>query len=150
MEERAHAIKAGAATIGVVVGYLWGEWTVMLKALLILVCIDWLTGWAAAWIHGELRSRKSYIGIAKKVSIFLLVTVAHVIDTVLGEMHYLRDAVVFFYLANELLSICENAGRMGMPMPPVLRNAIEVLESKAGGGKEKGEQKEGDNGAKEQ
>lgn len=68
----------------------------MLQALLVLVIVDFVTGWAAAWINGELRSMKGYIGVAKKISIFMFITVAHVIDMVLGDMHYLRDAVVFF------------------------------------------------------
>lgn len=133
MDDKAHIVKAVSAAAGATVGYLWGGWTVMLQALLVLVCVDFVTGWIAAWINGELRSMKGYIGVAKKISIFLFITVAHVIDMVLGDMHYLRDAVVFFYLANELLSIIENAGKMGVPMPDVLRNAVAVLESKAGG-----------------
>lgn len=131
MDEQLNVIKwVSAATVSMV-GYLFGEWTLTLKALLILVAVDWLTGWAAAWLNGELRSMKGFIGIAKKICIFLFVTVAHVIDMVLGDMHYLRDTVVLFYLANEMLSVAENAGRMGIPMPPVLRNAIELLNRKS-------------------
>ena len=138
MDDKAHILKTVSAAAGVVVGYLWGGWTIMLQALLVLVCVDFVTGWVAAWINGELRSMKGYIGVAKKISIFMFITVAHVIDAVLGDMHYLRDAVVFLYLANELLSIIENAGKMGVPMPPILRDAVAVLESKAGGKKEEG------------
>ncbi|MNX99379.1 Holin family protein [compost metagenome] len=116
----------------------------MLNALLVLVVIDFATGFVAAWINGELKSMKGYIGIAKKVGIFMFVTVAHVIDGVLGDMHYIRDAVIFFYLANELLSIIENAGKMGMPMPPALINAVAVLEAKSGG--KKGENQDADTG----
>lgn len=136
MDDKAQIIKTVSTAVGVVVGYIWGGWTVMLQALLVLVCVDFVTGWIAAWINGELRSMKGYIGVAKKVSIFMFVVVAHFIDVVLGDMHYLRDAVVFFYLANELLSIIENAGKMGLPMPPILRDAVAVLESKSGGKKE--------------
>jgi toxin secretion/phage lysis holin len=60
-----------------------------------------------------------------------MVTIAHLIDGILGDAHYFRDAVIFFYLANELLSIIENAGRMGVPMPDVLRNAVKIFESRS-------------------
>ncbi|GAF06833.1 holin [Paenibacillus pini JCM 16418] len=103
-----------------------------MNALLILVIADFVSGWIAAWINGELRSMKGYIGIAKKVGIFLIVTVAHTIDGVLGDLHYLRDAVIFFYIANELLSIIENYGKMGLYVPEVLLKAVAVLESKGG------------------
>lgn len=131
-EHTPQIIRMVSTALGAIVGYLYGGWTAMLNALLILVVIDFLTGWAAAWINGELRSMKGYIGIAKKVGIFLFVTVAHVIDGVLGDMHFLRDAVIFFYMANELLSIIENAGKMGIPMPPAFINAVAVLQEKAG------------------
>lgn len=122
-----------AAFFGAVTGYFFGGWTVAMNALLVLVIIDFVTGWAVAWMRGELRSMKGYIGIAKKVGIFLLVTVAHLIDSVLGDMHYLRDAVVFFYIINELLSIIENYGKMGFKVPDALIRAVAVLEEKAGG-----------------
>lgn len=135
-EHTPQIIKMIAASFGAVTGYLYGGWTAMLNALLVLVIADFLTGWIAAWIRGELRSMKGYVGIAKKVGIFIVITVAHVIDGVLGDMHYLRDAVIFFYIANELLSIIENVGKMGVTMPPVLTKAVAVLQEKAGGKKE--------------
>lgn len=103
----------------------------MLTLLWWIVVIDFATGWAAAWINGELKSRKGFYGIARKVAIFLMVTIAHLIDRILGDAHYFRDAVIFFYLANELLSVMENVGRMGLPMPDVLRNAVKIFESRS-------------------
>ncbi|MRN57039.1 phage holin family protein [Paenibacillus monticola] len=138
MDEKGQIVIAVSAAVGAAVWYLFGGWTIMLQALLILVFVDWVTGWAAAWIHGELRSMKGFIGVAKKISIFIFVTVAHIIDAVLGDMHYLRDTVVFFYLANELLSIIENAGKMGVPMPPIFKDAVALLESKSGTKQENG------------
>ncbi|OXL83193.1 holin [Paenibacillus sp. SSG-1] len=126
-------IGGAAAIFGAITGFLYGGWNGMMTALLVLVVIDFLSGFWAAYINGELRSMKGYIGIAKKVGMFMFVTVAHVIDGVLGENHYLRDAVIFFYIANELLSIIENAGKMGVPLPPALTNAVLVLQEKAGG-----------------
>lgn len=68
----------------------------MLTLLWWMVVIDFFTGWAAAWINGELKSRQGYYGIFRKVTVFLLITVAHLIDGILGDAHYFRDAVVFF------------------------------------------------------
>ncbi|MEC4566786.1 phage holin family protein [Paenibacillus sp. FSL M8-0228] len=124
-------IKGAAAGFGAVAGYLFGGWSVMIHLLFMFVIADWLTGWIAAWIRGELRSRIGYHGIARKVVIFLIVVVAHFIDVALGNLHYFQDAVIFFYLANELLSIIENVGRMGVPMPDVLRNAVKIFESRS-------------------
>ncbi len=103
----------------------------LINLLLILVVVDWLTGWAAAWMRGELRSRVGFNGIVRKVAIFAVVAIAHLIDGVLGDMHMFRDAVIFFYLANELLSVVENMGKMGVPMPPIIRNAVHIFESRS-------------------
>ncbi len=103
----------------------------LIVLLLVLVSIDWATGWAAAWVRGELRSWIGFVGILRKVAIFAVVAIAHLIDGVLGELHIFRDAVVFFYLANELLSVIENMGKIGVPMPDFLRNAVQIFESKS-------------------
>ncbi|MFC7678293.1 holin family protein [Paenibacillus sp. GCM10028914] len=110
---------------------LWGGWSMLLHLLLCFVIIDWLTGWAAAWMNGELRSRIGYIGIARKMTIFLIIAITHLVDQVLGEMNYFQNTVIFFYLANELLSIIENIGRMGVPIPQSLRNVVRVFQSKS-------------------
>jgi toxin secretion/phage lysis holin len=120
-----------ALSTGGVVEYLFGGWTTMLTLLWWMVIIDFFTGWAAAWINGELKSRSGYYGVFRKVTVFLLITIAHLIDGILGDEHYFRDAVVFFYLANELLSIIENVGRMGVPMPDILRNAVAIFQSRS-------------------
>ncbi|WP_425501729.1 phage holin family protein [Saccharibacillus qingshengii] len=60
----------------------------------------------------------------------VVVAVAHLVDQALGDLHMFRDAVIFFYLANELLSVIENVGKMGLPMPPILRNAVRIFESR--------------------
>ncbi|MNW68097.1 Holin family protein [compost metagenome] len=64
------------------------------------------------------------------MSIFAIVAVAHLVDSALGGSHLFRDAAIFFFLANELLSLLENAGRLDAPIPPVLRKAVEVLKGK--------------------
>ncbi|MNI70574.1 Holin family protein [compost metagenome] len=74
--------------------------------------IDYASGVMAASIEGKLSSRVGGIGIARKVAIFAIVAVAHLVDTALGDAHLFRDAAIFFYIANELISLLENAGRM--------------------------------------
>lgn len=130
-------IKTISAVLGALTGYMFGGWNMLLHLLLLLVIFDWLTGWAAAWINGELKSRKGYHGIARKVAIFSLVVIAHFIDVVLGDLRYFQNTVVFFYLANELLSIIENVGRMGLPVPNLFRKAIEIFNQKSGEGSER-------------
>ncbi|CAM3494005.1 phage holin family protein [Saccharibacillus brassicae] len=125
-----HIIKGTAAAVGAVVGCLLGGLNVMVTLLLVLIIVDWATGLAAAWVRGELRSRVGYFGIVRKAAIFVVVAVAHLVDQALGDLHMFRDAVIFFYLANELLSVIENVGKMGVPMPPILRDAVRIFESR--------------------
>ena len=104
------------------------------RSMLVFVILDYLTGIAAAGMSGKLESNVGMFGIARKVFIFAMVSVAHLVDGVLGDGHLFRDAVAFFYIANELLSIIENGGKLGAPIPPVIRQAIEVLKGKGGTG----------------
>lgn len=123
-------IRVVSTFAGALVGYAFGGWSVIINLLVLLVIVDWLTGWAAAWMRGELKSRVGFNGIIRKVAIFFVVTIAHFIDQALGNINFFQDAVIFFYLANELLSVTENLGKMGVPMPEILRNAIHIFESK--------------------
>lgn len=132
MGEWSSIIKTISTTLGALAGYMFGGWNMLMNLLLWLVVLDWLTGWAAAWIKGELKSRKGYHGIARKVAIFGLVVISHFIDVILGGQQYFQNAVVFFYLANELLSIIENVGRMGVPVPKIFRKAIEEFNEISG------------------
>lgn len=138
MGEWSTVIKTISTALGALAGYLFGGWSLMIQLLLVLVVLDWLTGWGAAWMKGELRSRRGYEGIARKVTIFGLVAISYLIDQLLGGQQYFYNAVVFFYLANELLSIIENVGRMGIPVPKVLRRAIQIFNEKSGEGSETG------------
>lgn len=120
------------------VTYFYGGWSGVLGVLLALVIIDYVTGLFAAAVEGKkgtgpgLKSKIGLIGIARKVFIFAMVAVSHLIDGVLGDSHLFRDAVAYFYMENELRSILENGGRLGVPIPPVIRQAVEVLKSKSG------------------
>lgn len=113
--------------------YLYGGWSGVLGALLVFVVIDFISGLAAASVAGELKSKIGLIGITRKVFIFAMVAAGHLIDGVLGDGHMFRDAIAYFYIANELLSIIENGGKLGAPIPPVIKQAVEVLKGKGGG-----------------
>lgn len=72
------------------------------------------------------------IGIARKVFIFAMVAVAHLVDGILGDAHMFRDSVAYFYIANEVLSIIENGGKLGAPIPSAIIQMLEVLKGKGG------------------
>ena len=124
--------KAILPTASLVAGFLFGGWSPLLSVLLAFIVIDYISGVAAAAQEGKLSSRVGGWGIARKVMIMAIVAVAHLVDTALGDAHLFRDAAIFFYLSNELLSLLENAGRLGAPIPPMLQKAIAVLRGKGG------------------
>jgi len=115
---------------GAAASYLFGGWSALLSILLTFVVLDYITGFLAAAKEGKLNSEVGAWGIAKKVGTFVIIAVAHLVDTALGDAHLFRDAAIFFFLANELLSVIENLGRIGVPIPPVLQQAVEVLRGK--------------------
>ena len=122
--------KTAVAVGGAAASYLFGGWSTLLGVLLTFVVIDYVSGVIAAGAEGALKSKVGLIGIARKVFIFAMVAIAHLVDSALGDQHVLRDATIFFYLANELLSIIENAGRVGLPVPTPIQRAVEVLKGK--------------------
>jgi len=122
--------KSIVAVGGAAASYLFGGWSALLSVLLTFVVLDYVTGFLAAAKEGKLNSEVGLWGIAKKVAIFFVVAVAHLVDTALGDAHLFRDAAIFFYLANELLSITENTGRLGVPIPTAIQRAVEVLRGK--------------------
>ena len=119
------------AIIGVpatVSSYFFGGWNSALEALLVLMVMDYLSGFLAACInpHLALNSQKGFKGIARKIYILLIVALAHFVDTVLGTTQVCTLAV-FFYIANEGLSIVENAAKAGVPIPEAVRETLEQL-----------------------
>lgn len=138
MERLDIIFKSIVAGAGAVAGYLYGGWDTLLQVLLIFVIVDYLTGIIAGGTNGKLNSKVGFRGILKKVLIFIIVAVAHWVDVAVGvalgeDVAIFRNATIFFYLANELLSITENAGQMGVPIPEKLLNAVEVLKGKSKG-----------------
>ncbi|SMO55185.1 phage holin family protein [Melghirimyces algeriensis] len=122
--------KVGSAVAGAAASFLFGGWSVLIQTLMAFVIVDYVSGVIAGAKEGKLNSYVGLLGISRKVLIFALVAVAHMVDMALGEGHMFRDAAIFFYLANELLSILENASRIGVPIPPKVKEAVEVLRGK--------------------
>lgn len=123
------------AGIGGWFGWFLGGYDGFLYALIAFVVIDYLLGVMCAIIEKHLSSDVGARGIFKKVVIFSLVGVAHIIDkNIIGDGSAIRTAVIFFYLSNEGISIIENATRLGLPIPEKLRDILEQL--KDGGDKD--------------
>ena len=114
--------------IGGWLGWFLGGCDGLLYALLVFVVADYVTGVLCAIDDRSLSSEIGFRGICRKVLIFTLVAVGHILDIhVIGNGSVLRTAVIFFYLSNEGVSILENAGHLGLPIPEKLRLVIEQL-----------------------
>ena len=99
---------------------------------MIFVTCDYLTGIMCAIADKKLSSEVGFKGICRKVLIFLLVGIGHVLDTqIIGTGSVLRTAVIFFYLSNEGVSLLENAGHLGLPIPEKLKIVLEQLHDRA-------------------
>lgn len=109
------------------VSSLYGGGFFLLRTLLLFVAIDYVTGLLASAAEGKLSSQIGRKGIAKKVMMFAMVAVAHLIDTLIGGGYLLRDGTIIFYLCNEAISILENSGQVVLPIPEKLRKAIEII-----------------------
>lgn len=133
MEKYSHVIKSAGGILGGILGFCFGEFTVGLKALVALMFLDFISGVLAAGARGEISSKVGFIGIAKKVFILTLAAVGHLIDGITVLNGLCMNVVVFFYIANEAMSIIENAGRIGLPIPDKLLDAISQLNGKEGG-----------------
>lgn len=119
------------AMIGGAIGYYVGEVDGLLTALLVFVCVDYITGVAAAIVEKKLSSEIGFKGIIKKVLIFTIVGLANIIDVnVIQNGSAIRGIVLCFYLSNEGLSILENASRCGLPIPDKLKAILKQLHDK--------------------
>ena len=132
MKQVVSALQYVFAGIGGFVGWFLGGFDGFLYALLVFVVIDYITGLMAAFFQKKLSSETGFKGICKKVAIFCLVGIGHIIDAqVIGNGSVLRTAVIFFYISNEGVSIVENAAHLGLPIPEKLRNVLKQLHDKA-------------------
>ncbi len=130
MEDMIEHIRLILAFVGGILGCIFGGFNSLIYALTAFVAIDYITGVLLAIRDKKISSEVGYKGIVRKFLIFLIVSMGNIMDNyVLGTGSTLRTLVIMFYLANEGISILENAGQLGLPIPKKLREAIEKLNS---------------------
>ena len=125
------------AAVGGFLSWLFGGWSAALAILLGCLALDYVTGLIVAGVfhkspktaNGGLESRAGWKGLLRKVATLLMVALAHFVDVLLGTV-YIRDAVVIAFCVNEMLSLLENFGLMGVPIYKPLREALELLKKK--------------------
>ena len=132
MKEFWTTVQVVFAGIGGWLGWFLGGCDGLLYALLAFVVIDYVTGIMCAVVDKKLSSAVGFKGIFKKVLIFALVGIGHILDThIIGTGSVLRTAIIFFYLSNEGVSLLENAAYLGLPIPQKLKSVLEQLHDRA-------------------
>lgn len=128
MKEIWNWIQVVFIAIGGWLGYFLGGFDGFMYVLLVFVVVDYITGIMCAVLDKELSSEIGFRGIFKKVLIFTLVAIGHIIDkNVIGDGSVIRTAVIFFYLSNEGISILENVVHIGLPVPQKLKDVFVQL-----------------------
>ena len=118
-------ILAGVCTV---LSFLFGDMEGLMVALVALIILDYISGVIAAAVEKRLSSEVGAKGIAKKIFMLLIVALANIVDiNVIGDGHVLKTVTVVFYICNECISLIENAGRIGVPVPKKLLDVLEQL-----------------------
>lgn len=124
--------------LGSAIASIFGGWDTGLVSLLIFMALDYVSGLVVAGVFhksnktdtGSLESKAGWKGLCRKCMTLVFVLVAYRLDLVIGT-NYIRDAVIIAFMANELISLVENAGLMGIPLPAVITKAIDILQKKS-------------------
>ena len=135
---RLSVVCAAVGTAGAAVAEALGGWDNGVITLIIFMVIDYAMGLIVAGVfkksekseNGGLSSRVCWVGLARKVITLLFVVIAYRLDLLIGT-DYIRTGVIIAFCASELISICENAGLMGVPLPSVITKAIDILKNKS-------------------
>lgn len=128
MKEFWNMIQLIFSVVGGWLGWFLGGCDGLLYALIAFVVIDYITGVMCAAVDKKLSSKVGFKGICRKVLIFLLVGIANILDVaVIGTGSVLRTAIIFFYISNEGVSVLENAGHIGLPIPQKMKDILEQL-----------------------
>ncbi|SET48980.1 phage holin family protein [Lacrimispora sphenoides] len=133
-----HTLCVLIGIIGNIITTLFGGWDTAIGTLILFMTIDFSSGLAVAGIFhnsqktktGTLESKAGWKGLCRKCMTILFVLIAHRLDLSLGTS-YIRDTVIIGFMANELISIVENAGLMGLPLPAAIVKAIDILNKKS-------------------
>ena len=132
------SITVGIGAIGGFIATALGGWDTALQALVIFMIIDYITGLLVAGVFkaskksktGALNSQIGFKGILKKCMMLLMILIGYQLDNIIGWDDFIRYAVIIAFITNELISIIENAGLMGVPIPQALQKAIGILNKK--------------------
>ncbi len=125
-------INSIAGAVGAVLGFMYGEVTGLFWALIAFMATDYITGVVVAAVNKQLSSEVGFRGLAKKLMILVFVSLGHIADMyVLGGTPVAMSAVMLFYIANEGLSIIENAGNLGLPVPKKLKDIMAQLKKES-------------------
>lgn len=123
-------VKNILAGICAIFGFIFGAWDGLMIALVALIVLDYISGVIAAAAEKRLSSAVGAKGIAKKIFMLLIVAVANIVDiNVIGEGHILKNVTMIFYICNECISLIENAGRLGVPVPKKLLDVLAQLKA---------------------
>ena len=132
MKEFWNVIQMMFTGVGGWLGYFLGGYDGLLYALVVFMLVDYITGVMCAVNDKKLSSAVGFKGICRKVLILMLVGIANLLDvTIIGTGAVLRTAVIFFYLSNEGVSLLENAGHLGLPIPEKLKEILAQLHDRA-------------------
>lgn len=124
-------VSSACGVLGSILTFMFGSWSESLTFLLLAMGVDYVTGIAASIKEGKgLNSAFGAWGLARKGLTLLVVLLAHRIDVLLDTEDVTMGAAIFFYIANEMISITENYGRLGLPLPERIRKMISVLKEK--------------------
>lgn len=134
-------ISVAAGAVGSAIAYLFGGWNSATLTLCIFMAVDYLSGLVVAGVFhksrksdgGALDSKAGFKGLFKKAFILLVILLAYRLDLLIGSQ-YIKDMACIAYIVNETLSIIENLGLMGVPVPNVIKKAIDLLNKKTDGG----------------
>ena len=132
MKEFWNVIQLILTAIGGWIGLFLGGCDGLIYALVVFVILDYITGILCAIADRKLSSEVGFKGICRKVLIFALVGLGHILDEqVIGTGSTIRTAIIFFYLSNEGVSLIENAAHLGLPIPGALKDVLEQLHNRA-------------------
>lgn len=115
------------ATVGYLFIYLLGGWDISLQCLLLAIVFDYISGMIKAFQTKTLSSKIGFHGILKKVGILLIVMLGVLVDRVTGNTGAVRTLVIYYFVANEGLSVIENLGQCGVPIPASIKKALKAL-----------------------
>lgn len=140
------AFNTAVGLVGGLLNTIFGGWTPALTTLIVFMAVDYISGLIVAGVFkrstktdtGALESRAGFKGLCRKCMMLFMVLVAYRLDIALGS-DFVRNAVIIAFIANETISITENAGLMGIKLPSVITKAIDILNSKV---KEKGDEED--------